>query len=262
MPSPLLDLSGLNDYQAGNQLLQNKLILITGATDGIGKALSIACASCGASLILLAKNENKLTALIEKLEQLPEQASNQSHQSYSLDLAKAGELDYMKFAEFLTTKDQAIDSLVLNAGVIEALQGLRNYPFETWLRTITVNQHAPFLLIRCCIPVLEQSPDPSIVFSSHDSNKAYWGAYAVAKSAQLSMMEILADELDSDKPIRVNAVDPAPVRTKLRMPHFPGVDPETFAAAEEVLAPYLFFIGPDSQGITGQNYKINPDFSG
>lgn len=258
MSSPQQDLSSLNTYQADKSLLKNKLILITGATDGIGCALANSCSSHGASLILLAKNENKLDSLIENLEQ----ENDQLHQSYSMDLAKAGELDYIKFAEFLATRDQAIDSLVLNAGVIEALQGLRNYPFDTWLRTITVNQHAPFMLSRCCIPILEQSPDPSIVFSSHECNKAYWGAYAVAKSAQLSMMKILADELDSDKPIRVNAVDPSPVRTKLRMPHFPGVDPETFAAAEEVLAPYLFFIGPDSQGITGQNHKVNPDFTG
>jgi len=258
MPLSQQDLSGLNTYQADKQLLKNKLILITGATDGIGCALAQACATHGARLILLAKNENKLNALIEELEQ----TNNESHQCYSMDLAKAGELDYMKFAEFLATRDQAIDSLVLNAGVIEALQGLRNYPFDTWLRTITVNQHAPFMLSRCCIPVLEQSPDPTIVFSSHESNKAYWGAYAIAKSAQLSMMKILADELDGDKPIRVNAVDPSPVRTKLRMPHFPGVDPATFAAADEILAPYLFFIGPDSQGVTGHNHKINPDFSG
>ena len=258
MPSTQQDLSGLNNYQADEQLLQNKLILITGATDGIGKALAHACATHGASLMLLAKNENKLAALVEELEQ----TGNQAHQSYSLDLAKAGELDYMQFAQFLSAREQPIDSLVLNAGVIEALQSLRNYPFDTWLRTITVNQHAPFMLCRCCIPILEQSPDPSIVFSDHESNKAYWGAYAIAKSATHSMMKILAEELDGDKPIRVNSVDPSPVRTKLRLPHFPGIDPTSFPAADEVLAPYLFFIGPDSQGITGHTHKINPDYSG
>lgn len=84
----------------------------------------------------------------------------------------------------------------------------------------------------------------------------------MAKSAQLGMMKILADELDGDKPIRVNGVDPAPVRTKLRMANYPGVNPQSFPLPEEVVLPYLYFIGPDSKGVTGINYKINPDFSG
>ena len=128
----------------------------------------------------------------------------------------------------LQEKNKAIDALILNAGYMEALQGLRNYQLDTWLKSITINQHAPFMLLKCCIPLLEMSKDPSIVFSTHDCSKAYWGAYAVAKSAQHGMMEILAKELDGDKPIRVNGVDPAPVRTKLRLTSFPGINPKIF----------------------------------
>ena len=82
----------------------------------------------------------------------------------------------------------------------------------------------------------------------------------MAKAAQRGLMEVLAHELDGDKPVRVNGVDPAPVRTKLRMAHYPGIHPLNFPAPEDVVAPYLFFIGPDSQGTTGLNYKLNPDY--
>jgi len=242
----------LNTYTPESNLLSGKYIIITGATDGIGKALATSCSQLGAELLLLAKDDKKLTSLAQTLS-----TDTVEHQTYPLDFSIAGESDYIAFAEFLYEQNKPIDSLVLNAGHLEALQNLRNFELELWLRTITINQHAPFMIAKCCIPLLEASPDPSIVFSTHDCKKAYWGAYGVAKSAQLGMMKILANELDGDRAIRVNGVDPSPVRTKLRLTNFPGINPENFAAPEDVIAPYLYFIGPDSQGTTGTNYKLN-----
>ncbi len=258
MHPPQKNLQNLSDYLPHNNLLKDKFVVITGATDGIGRALSLSCCAYGARILLLARNEHKLNSLLQELSQL----SKHTHQLYIMDLATAGEIDYIKFAEYINNQDTPIDSLVLNAGHIEALQGLRNYQLDIWLRTITINQHAPFMLTRCCIPSLELSTDPTIVFSTHDCTKAYWGAYGVAKSAQLGMMKILADELDGDKPIRVNAVDPSPVRTKLRTTNYPGINPQSFCPPDDVVAPYLYFIGPDSKGVTGVNHKINPDFCG
>ena len=248
----------LNDYCMTEGGLEGRLVLISGATDGIGQALALACAAHGARLLLMSRNKQKLERLSKKLAE----TSGQAHLHYAMDHARAGEVDYLRFVEFLGKQDSPLDSLVINAGHITALQGLRNYPLETWLRTVTVNQHAAFLLARSCIPVLETSKDPSIVFSNHECTSAYWGAYAVAKSALRGLMEVLVKELDGDKPIRVNGVDPAPVRTKLRTAHFPGIHPHSYPAPEEVVAPYLYFIGPDSQGTTGINYKINPDYTG
>ncbi len=258
MSTPINKNNSLNTYKPKKDCLLNRHILITGASDGIGKALAYACAELGAELLLLGKNESSLSPLAEDLSK----SSDHDHKYYSLDLGIAGEQDYIKFANYLVESNKVIDSLVLNAGYMEAMQGIRNFQLDTWLKTITINQHSPFLLLKCCIPLLELSDDPSIVFSTHDCSKAYWGAYGVAKSAQLGMMEILAKELDGDKPIRVNGVDPAPVRTKLRLTNFPGINPEDFAAPEDVIAPYLYFIGPDSKGTTGSNYKLNPEFVG
>ncbi len=248
----------INTYKLEEGLLSNKRIVITGATDGIGKALAISCAKYGAELLLISKNEKKLRELVQELENI----SDSKHYYYAIDFSMAGETDYIKFAEYLVEQNKPIDSLILNAGYMEALQGIRNFPLESWLRTITVNQHSPFMLAKCCIPLLEKSADPSIIFSTHDCSKAYWGAYGAAKSAQLGMMKILASELDGDKPIRVNGIDPSPVRTKLRLTNFPGINPENFATPEEVISPYLYFIGPDSKGVTGTNYKRNADFTG
>ena len=258
MPISNQECPDLSQYKGDKNLLLKKYILITGATGGIGKALAHTCANLGAELLLLGKNENRLKLLTDELSA----SSKVNHEYYVLDFNIAGENDYIKFAEFLAKKNKAIDSLVLNAGYMEALQGIRNFQLDTWLKTITINQHAPFLMLKCCIPFLEFSSNPSIVFSTHDCSKAYWGAYGVAKSAQLGMLKILAKELDGDKPIRVNGVDPAPVRTRLRLTNFPGINPGDFAAPEDVIAPYLYFIGPDSKGTTGLNYKLNPEFQG
>ena len=248
----------LHIYKPEKDLFSHSFILITGATDGIGKALAIACANLGAELLLLSKNQKSLDSVLKELDEI----SSIEHQTYCIDFSLAGENDYIKFAEYIYAQNKAIDSLVLNAGYLEALQGVRNMELDSWLKTITVNQHSPFMLIKCCIPLLELADDPSIVFTTHECSKAYWGAYATAKTAQLGMLKILADELDGDKPIRVNGVDPAPVATKLRLNNFPGINPEEFAKPEDVIAPYLYFIGPDSKGTTGINYKINPDFIG
>ena len=252
------NIHNLKEYSPHKDLLKDRYVVVTGATDGIGKAVSSACAKHGAKLLLMGKNEEKLDSLLQDLSEF----SKQTHQSYTLDLSIAGEADYIKFAEYIAKQDSPIDTLILNAGHLEALQGIRNYPLDTWLQSITINQHAPFMLAKCCIPSLECSPDASIVFSTHECGKAYWGAYAVAKAAQLGLMKTLADELDGDKPIRVNGVDPSPVRTKLRTTNYPGVNPQTFPKPEKVVIPYLYFIGPDSKGVTGTNYKINPEHSG
>lgn len=251
-------LQNLKNYNPRIDLLQDKLVVITGATGGIGRELSKSCVEHGAQLLLVAKNEAKLNSLLQEL-------SNQSkfeHYSYVIDFSIAGEIDYIKFAEFIAALNKPLDSVILNAGYIEALQGLRNYELETWLKTITINQHAPFLITRCCIPSLELADDPTIVFSTHDCNRAYWGAYGVAKQAQLGLMKILADELDGDKPIRVNGIDPAPVSTKLRTAQFPGINPNNYLSPHDIISAYLYFIGPDSKGITGYNYKLSTHYKG
>lgn len=248
----------LTNYIPKDTLLSQRYIVITGATSGIGRALAISCAKLGAELLLLSKNQQNLDSTRKELAEI----SSIEHQTYSIDFSLAGETDYIKFAEYIYKQNKTIDSLVLNAGYLEALQGVRNMELDSWLKTITVNQHAPFMLIKCCIPLLELADDPNIVFTTHECSKAYWGAYATSKNAQLGMLKILADELDGDKPIRVNGVDPSPVATKLRLNNFPGIDPKEFAKPEDVIAPYLYFIGPDSKGTTGINYKINTDFIG
>ena len=102
----------LNDYCMAEDGLEGRMVLISGATDGIGEALALACAALGAQLVLMSRNKQKLESLCTKLQE----TTGQAHLYYAIDHQRAGEVDYLKFAEFLSKQDRPLDSLVVNAG--------------------------------------------------------------------------------------------------------------------------------------------------
>jgi NAD(P)-dependent dehydrogenase (short-subunit alcohol dehydrogenase family) len=120
-----------------------------------------------------------------------------------------------------------------------------------------VNLTAPFILCRCLLPLLFQSADASVVFTSSGvgrHGKAYWGAYAVSKFGVEGLSQVLADELANKPNIRVNALNPGATRTAMRAAAYPAEDPERLKTPEEILGAYLYLLGPDSRGITGRSY--------
>ena len=117
-----------------------------------------------------------------------------------------------------------------------------------------VNVNAPFILTKILLPLLGKSTDPSIVFTTSGvsiKGRAYWGAYAVSKFANEGMMQVLADELATESPIRSNSVNPGAVRSPMRARAYPAEDAAKLTRPEAVLAPFLYLLGPDSRGVTG-----------
>ncbi len=242
----------INHYQADTESLKDRVILITGATRGIGKAVALDCARSGATILLLAKDLKRLEQTYDDILALdgPEPAI------LNIDLEVAGADDYQKIADSIEKEFGRLDGLLHNAGRVGGLTPLQNIDIQNWSKIITLHMHAPFLLSRACIPLLKQSPDPSILFTVDETNKAYWGAYGVSKYGQVSLLKILADELDGDKKIRVNGIHPGIVRTDLRTHNYPGINPEVFPAPETVTPPFLYFLGPDSNQTTGHIHRI------
>lgn len=242
----------INHYQASPTLLKDKVILITGATRGIGKAVTLECARLGATVLLLAKDLKRLEQTYDDILALdaPQPAI------LNIDLEVAGADDYQKIADSIEKEFGHLDGLLHNAGRVGGLTPLQNIDIQNWSKIVTLHMHAPFLLSRACIPLLRQSSDPSILFTVDETNKAYWGAYGVSKYGQISLLKILADELDGDQKIRVNGIHPGIVRTDLRTHNYPGINPEEFPAPETVTPPFLYFLGPDSKNSTGQIHRI------
>lgn len=240
------------NYQPTANCLHDRIILITGASRGIGKAVALECARLGATVLLLAKSLDRLEKVYDEI-----MALNLAQPAIlNTDLEIASAEDYAKVASAIQEEYGRLDGLIHNAGRVGGLTPLAQTPLENWSHLITLHLHAPFLLTNACLPLLRTSNDASILFTVDETNKAFWGAYGVSKAGQLSLLSILADELDGDKKIRVNGIHPGKVRTDLRTHNYPGVNPKEFTSADEITSPFIYFLGADSKGITNTVYRI------
>ena len=245
------------DWHPSGDLLRDRVILITGAGDGIGAAVAKQCAAHGATVILL----DRIVRRLEEVYDAIEAAGGPQAAIYPMNLEGAAEKDYQELAATIEQEFGRLDGLLHNAALLGALIPLAHFEAELWYKILQVNLTAPFLMTRACLELLMKSDDASVVFNSDrvgKKGKAYWGAYAVSKAAGENFMQVLADEMESNTSVRVNSLDPGAVATALRNLAYPGEDPTTLPAPGDVVNPFLYLLGPDSRGITGQQFETSP----
>ncbi|MHB1239714.1 MAG: YciK family oxidoreductase [Gammaproteobacteria bacterium] len=246
-------MESLKHYRSPPDLLAQRVILVTGAAEGIGRAAARAYAAHGATVVLLDKAVARLETLYDEIEQ----AGHPQPAIYPMDLAGAQPNHYRELAGALRKQLGRLDGMLHNAAILGVLSPLEHYDAETWFRVMQVNLHAPFLLTHACMPLLRAAPDGSVVFVSDRvgrQGRAYWGAYGASKFGLEGLMQSLADELENERHLRVNSVDPGVVNTRLRNQAYPGEDPGIRAAPESVVPALLYLIGPDSRGVTGRAF--------
>jgi len=246
------------DYVPAPDLLAGRVILVTGAAEGIGRAGALACAAHGATVVLLDKSVPRVESLYDEIEQ----AGGPQPAIYPMDLEGALPHHYRELAETVGKQLGRLDGLVHNAALLGVLGPLHHTEPETWSKVLQVNLHAPFLLTHACLPLLEQAPDAAVVFVSDRvgrRGRAYWGAYGVSKFGIEGMMQILADEWEHRASLRINSLDPGPVATQLRHQAYPAEDPTVRAAPEAVAPALLYLLGPDSRGVTGRAFYCARD---
>ncbi|MBD3668628.1 MAG: YciK family oxidoreductase [Kangiella sp.] len=240
----------MQDYQAAPDLLKNKVILVTGATAGIGKELAMTYAKHGATVVLLSRDTRKLEKVYDEIE-----AAGYPQPAFlPVNLQNNDPQQYQQIAEVIEKEFGHLDALVHNAGDLGLLAPIEHFDEETWFRVMQVNVNAEFLLTKYCIPLLRKSKDASILFTSSGvgrQGRAYWGAYAVSKFATEGMMQVLADELESAN-IRVNSINPGATRTKMRANAYPGEDPNTLPTPAELMPAYLWLMDSKACAKTGQ----------
>ncbi len=240
------------NYESRPELLGDRIVLVTGASDGIGRALAVRSAALGAQLILHGRDTAKLEAVYDEIEAL-DAAPRPS--IAVMDLATADSGAYTSLADSLMDEFGRLDGLVHNAGMLGDRFSIEQYDAVTWQRVMHVNVTAAFALTQVCLPLLGESGDPSIIFTSSGVGrvgKAFWGAYAVSKFATEGLSQVLADE-HRDGKLRVNCVNPGPTRTSMRLEAYPGENRDELKMPEEILPAYLYLLGPDSRGVTGQS---------
>ena len=243
-------------YTPAADTLSNRVILITGAGDGIGRAVAEDCAAKGATVVLLGKTVGKLEAVYDSIVNQggPQPAI------YPMDLRHATWDDYQHLAATIKSELGQLNGMVINAASVPSLMPFQQITPQLYQEIMTVNLHAPFLMIQTCLPLLRESTDPAIVMSTHTTNRAYWGSFGIAKAGLVGMLDILAHELDvADRPVRVNGVDTGPVFTNLRQAIYPAEVASDVPQPADITAPYLYFLSEDSRGTTGINLKMDTD---
>jgi len=238
------------DYRPADDILEDRVILVTGAGDGIGRAAARAFAAHGATIVLLGKTVAKLESVYDEIEA----AGGPEPAIYPMHLEGASPHDYQELAHVIDVNFSQLDGILHNAANLPYLSRIKDYEPDDWLKVLQVNLNAPFLMTQACLPLLERSQDASVIFTTDEAGrhgKAFWGAYGVSKFAIEGLSQILAAELEKSH-IRVNCIDPGPTRTALRKRAFPGEDNAALKAPDALAPLYLWAIGPDSRGTTGQ----------
>jgi len=234
-------------------LLKNKVILVTGAGDGIGRSAAISYASKGASVILLGKTSAKLERVYDEIEK-----HGYPTPSISLmNLLTANANDYQELINNLLTEFNQLDGLLLNAAILGDRSPIEQYDVNRWVETIHINLTSQFILVKTLLPALRKSANASVIFTSSGvgkSGKAFWGAYSVSKFGVEGLCQILAEEFDNDNSIRFNCINPGAVRTKMRKEAYPLENPENLASPDEVMEKYLWLMSEGSKNISGKSF--------
>lgn len=244
----------IHDYQPAQDLLKGRVILITGAGDGIGAAVAKDCAKHGATIILLGRTTRKLENVYDAIEE----AGGPTPGIVPLNLEGASPKEYQELAHTIDKEFGRLDGLLHNASLLGTLTPLGQYDIGQWYKLMQVNLNAPFLLTQALLPQLKESDDASVIFTSSSvgrQGRAYWGGYAVSKAGNESMMQIWADELETNTNVRVNSINPGATRTAMRAKAYPGEKPNSVAKPADITSAYLYLLGPDSKEITGKQFN-------
>jgi NAD(P)-dependent dehydrogenase (short-subunit alcohol dehydrogenase family) len=236
--------------------LEGRVIAITGAGSGIGRAIALAAAAHGAQLILVGRTVKKLEAVYEEIA-----ATGGRAQIAPLNLETAGAADYDQLATAIGAAYGRLDGLLHNAALLGTLSPIEQCDVPTWCRVMHVNLTAAFVLTQVLLPLLRASPDASLVFTSSSAGRrgyAYWGAYGVSKFGVEGLTQTLAEECAHLDSLRVNAINPGATRTTMRRAAYPAEELSASVEPAQLANAYLWLLGPASRGVSGLSLDAQP----
>ncbi len=240
-------------YQPKAESLIDKVILVTGAGDGIGKEAAITYANLGATVILLGKTTAKLEAVYDAIEK----NGGAQPAIIPVNLLNLSAEQAIQISETIEREFGRLDGLLHNASVLGELTPIENINPQSWQDVMQVNVNSAFLLTRFLLPLLKQSKSASVIFTSSgvgNKGRAYWGAYSVSKFATEGLAQVLADEMEKTT-VRVNTINPGATRTSMRAEAFPGEDPQLLKTAKDLMPLYCYLMSDDSTGVNGERFN-------
>jgi NAD(P)-dependent dehydrogenase (short-subunit alcohol dehydrogenase family) len=230
--------------------LDGKVALVTGASQGIGKAVASAFAKEGAKVIVAARSLKRLETAAAKI-----RTGGRHVVPLQVDVADRRQVQGL--AEWIKQRFKRLDIMVNNASLLGPRAPILEYPEEDWEAVIAVNLHGPFYVIKACLPLMASAGGGSIINVSSGVGrigKAHWGAYAASKFALEGLTQVLAAELHPLH-IRVNAVNPGGTRTTMRAAAYPEEDPMTLPPPEQITPVFVYLASDESRDVTGQSFE-------
>ncbi|MUK93063.1 YciK family oxidoreductase [Aliivibrio fischeri] len=244
------------DYQVSSDALKNKVILVTGAGDGIGKQAALHYAQHGATVILLGRTVAKLEAVYDEIEA----AGYPTPAIVPLDLKGATKQHYVDMAETIQSQFGKLDGLLHNAGLLGMLSPFEQFEESIFDEVMQINVKAQFLMTQALLPVLQQSDDARIIFTTSTvghQGRAFWGAYAISKFATEGMMQTLAHEMEGTT-VKVNAINPGGTHTRMRAQAFPAEDISLLKTPEDIMPLYVYLMAPEGVNVHSQCIDAQP----
>ena len=235
-------------------MLEGKVAMITGASQGLGRALALAYAREGAQIVINSRQE-------ESIRPVAEEAESKGAEVLALAADVSRSADVERLVGAATRRFGCVDVLVNNAGVLGPRVTIAEYPEDEWRLVIDANLTGTFLVSKAVIAHMPKGGSiVNVVSGVSVEGRPGWGAYSVSKFGVEGLTQILAAEL-KERGIRVNAVDPGGMRTKMRAAAYPEEDPTTRITPEENTGVFLYLASEASKGVTGQRFKAQ-EFGG
>jgi NAD(P)-dependent dehydrogenase (short-subunit alcohol dehydrogenase family) len=229
-------------------MLERKVALVTGASQGLGRALALAYAREGATVVLNARSYESIRDVVEEIHDLGTEVLG-----IGADVTSSS--DVQDLVDVAVEHYGGIDVLVNNAGLLGPRVAIEEYPEDEWRSVLDANLTGPFLVSKAAIPHMRESASIINVTSGVSvEGRAEWGAYSVSKFGLEGLTQILAAEL-KDRGIRVNSVDPGGMRTEMRAAAYPDEDPTSRISPEENTAVFLYLASDESRDVTGERFK-------
>ena len=242
------------NYSIATGELKDKVILVTGANRGFGKAMTLDLAKAGATVIMLGRDLGSLETAYDEVVD----AGFAEPILYPLDLEGATPEHYEQLQRDILDNFGQLDGLIHNAGIIGTMMPIEQYDLKLWYSTMQINVNAPFMLTQFLIPALSKSKDARILFLSSSvgrTAKAYWGAYGVSKFAIEGLSKTLAEELEKTN-IRVNSLDPKRMRTEMRRTAYPAENSDNNPLPESISPAIVYLMSEQTKSLNGEQLTL------
>ena len=220
--------------------LSGRLILITGATRGLGRAVAIAAAAAGAEIIITGRTIGALEEVDDEIK-----ASGSSATIVELDMKDTAAMP--RLAAAIAERWGRLDGFVANAAMLAALTPIGHLTPEAWDESVAVNLTGQWHMIRAFDPLLRAAPAGRAVIVTSGAavgSRPFWGPYAATKAGLEALGRSWAGESEQTN-LRINMINPGGTATKMRASAFPGEDPATLPQPEDIAPAFLTLLADD-----------------